>query len=56
MLQVLYLDVSKEDRDVGHVAIVFQVCVLNVLPVLNVCCKCFTWMLLKGPCLILVIE
>jgi hypothetical protein len=33
MLQVLYLNVSKVDRDVGHVAMLFQVCVPNVLSV-----------------------
>jgi hypothetical protein len=38
MLQVLHLDVSKVDRDVAHVAMVFQ---LYVLSVLDVCCKDF---------------
>jgi hypothetical protein len=36
-LQVLDLDVSKVDRDVGHVAMVFQM--LHMF--LDVCCKCF---------------
>ena len=42
MLQVLHMDVSKVDQDI---ATVFQLYVLNVLSVLDVCCKCFTWML-----------
>jgi hypothetical protein len=33
MLQVLHLNVSKVDRDVDHVAMVFQVCVPNILSV-----------------------
>jgi hypothetical protein len=36
MLQVLYLDVSELDRDVAHVAIVFQ---LYVVKVSSECCK-----------------
>jgi hypothetical protein len=47
MLQVLHLDVSKVDRDVTHVAMVFQLYVLNVSSILDVCCKCFVWMLQK---------
>jgi hypothetical protein len=35
MLDVLHLDVSKRDQDVGHAAMVFQVYVLNVSPVLD---------------------
>ena len=47
MLQVLHLDVSKVDRDVEHVAMVFQLYVLNVSSVLDVCCKVFIRMLQK---------
>jgi hypothetical protein len=36
MLQVLHLDVLKIDRDVAHVAMVFQLYVPNVLSVLDV--------------------
>ena len=39
ILQVLHLDVSKVDRDVGHVVMVFQVYVPNVSDILDVCCK-----------------
>ena len=39
MLQVLHLDVSKVDRDVGHVVMVVQVYVPNVLDILDVYCK-----------------
>jgi hypothetical protein len=46
---VLHKDVAKVDRDVAHVAMgyirMFQVYVANVLSVLDVCCKCFIWML-----------
>jgi hypothetical protein len=46
---VFYMDVAKVDRDVTHMAMsytrMFQVYVLNVLSVLDVCCKCFIWML-----------
>jgi ABC-type siderophore export system fused ATPase/permease subunit len=49
MLLVFHKDVAKVDRDVAHVAIghtrMFQVYVLNVSSVLDVCCKCFIWML-----------
>jgi hypothetical protein len=38
---VLYLDVPKIDRHVGHVAMLFQVYVSNVSSVLDVCSKCF---------------
>jgi hypothetical protein len=41
MLQVLHLDVSKVDRDVAYVAMVFQLYVLNVLSVLDVYYKGF---------------
>ena len=41
ILQVLHLDVSKVDRDVAHVAIVFQLYVLNVSSALDVRCKGF---------------
>ena len=41
MLQVLHLYVSKVGWDVAHVAMVFQLYVLNVSSVLDVCCKCF---------------
>ena len=47
MLQVLHLDVLKVDRDVAHVAMLFQLYVLNVSSVLDVCCKGFIWMLQK---------
>jgi hypothetical protein len=47
MLQVLHLDVSKIDRDVAHVAMVFQLYVPIVLFVLDVCYKCFICMLQK---------
>jgi hypothetical protein len=54
MLQVLYIDVAKVDRDVAHVASVssgyirmFQMYVTNVLFVSDVCCKYFIWMLQK---------
>jgi hypothetical protein len=47
MSLVLYLDVSKVDRDVAHVAMVFQLYVPNVLSVLDVCCRAFIWMLQK---------
>jgi hypothetical protein len=45
MLQVLYLDVSELDRDVAHVAMVFQ---LYVVKVSSECCKirlvcCTVW-------------
>jgi hypothetical protein len=39
MLQVLHMDVSKVDRDVGHVVMVFQVYVPNISDILDVCCK-----------------
>jgi hypothetical protein len=46
---VLYMDGAKVDRDVAHVVmamhVCFQVYVLNVLSVQEVCCKCFIWML-----------
>jgi hypothetical protein len=49
MLQVFYMDVAKVDIDVTHMAMgytrMFQVYVPNVLSVLDVCCKCFIWML-----------
>ena len=35
----------KVDRDVTHVAMVFQLYVTNVSSVLDVCCKCFILML-----------
>jgi hypothetical protein len=38
---VLHLDVSKVDRDVAHVAMVFQLYVPNVSSDLDVYCKCF---------------
>ena len=41
MLQVLHLDVSKVDQDVARVAMVFQLYVLNVSSILDVCCKGF---------------
>jgi hypothetical protein len=41
MLQVLHLDVSKVDRDVAYVAMMFQLYVLNVLSVLDVYYKGF---------------
>jgi hypothetical protein len=44
MLQMLHLDVSKIDRDVAHIAMVFQLYVSNVLSVLDVYCKGFIWM------------
>jgi hypothetical protein len=47
MLQVLHLDVLEVDRDVAHVAIVFQLYVPNVSSVLDVCYKFFIWMLQK---------
>ena len=47
MLQVFHLDVSKVDQDVAHVAMVFQLYVLNVSSVLDVCCKVFIWILQK---------
>jgi hypothetical protein len=47
MLQVLHLDVSKVDRDVAHIAVVFQLYAPNVLTVLDVSCKCFIWMFQK---------
>ena len=47
MLQVLQLDVLKVDRDVAHVAMVFQLYVSNISSVLDVCCKYFIWMLQK---------
>jgi hypothetical protein len=47
MLQVLHLNVSKVDRDIAHVAMVFQLYVPNVLSVLDVCCKDFIWILQK---------
>jgi hypothetical protein len=40
-LQVLHLDVSKVDRDVTHVAMVFQLYVLNISSVLDVYYKDF---------------
>jgi hypothetical protein len=49
MLQVFYKDVAKVDRDVAHVAMrytrMFQVYVLNVSSVSDVCCKYFILML-----------
>ena len=45
MLQVLYLDVSKTDRDITHVAMVFQLYVPNISYVLDIHCKGFIWML-----------
>jgi hypothetical protein len=51
MLQVFYTSVVKIDRDVAHVAKgytrMFQVYVPTVSSVLDVCCKCFIWMLQK---------
>jgi hypothetical protein len=47
MLQVLHLDISKADRDVSHAAMMFQLYVPNVSSVLDVCSKCFIWMLQK---------
>jgi hypothetical protein len=47
ILQVLHLDVSKVDRDVAHVAMVFELYVPNILSVLDVYCKSFIWMLQK---------
>jgi hypothetical protein len=45
----VYIDVTKIDQDAAHVAMcykrIFQVYVLNVSFVSNVCCKCFIWML-----------
>jgi hypothetical protein len=54
MSQVLYIDVVKVDRDIAHVIMaiflkkycngytrMFQMNILNVLSVLNICCKCF---------------
>jgi hypothetical protein len=42
---VLHLDVSKVDRDIAHVTIVFQLYVSNISSILDVCCKGFIWML-----------
>jgi hypothetical protein len=51
MLQVLYIDVAKVDRDAAHVCNgytrMFQVYVANVSSVRDECCKCFVWMLQK---------
>jgi hypothetical protein len=47
MLQVLHLDVSKVDRDVAYVTMMFELYVPNVLSVLDVYCKGFIWMLQK---------
>jgi hypothetical protein len=48
-LQVFYIDVTKVNRDVAHVAMgytrMFQVYVLNVSSASDVCCKYFIWML-----------
>jgi hypothetical protein len=44
MLQVLYNDVAKVDRDVAHIGMamrMFQEYVLNVSSGPDVCCKCF---------------
>jgi hypothetical protein len=41
MLQVLHPDVSKVDRDVAHVTMVFPLYVPNVSSNLDVCCKGF---------------
>jgi hypothetical protein len=49
MLQVFYKDVIKVDQDVAYVAMgytrMFQVYVLNVSFVSDICYKCFIWML-----------
>jgi hypothetical protein len=49
MLQVFHKDVAKVDQDVAHVAMgytrMFKLYVTNVSFVLDVCCKCFIWML-----------
>jgi hypothetical protein len=46
---VFHKDVVKVDRDVAHVAMgyirMFQVYVLNVSSVSDVCSTCFIWML-----------
>jgi hypothetical protein len=47
MLQVLNLDVSKVDRDVAHVVMMFQLYVPNVSSVLDVRDKGFIRMLPK---------
>jgi hypothetical protein len=47
MLQVLHLDISKIDRNVAHVAMVFQLYVPNVSSSLDVSCKGFIWTLRK---------
>jgi hypothetical protein len=38
---VLCLNVSKVNRDVAHVAMVFQLYILNVSSILDICCKYF---------------
>jgi hypothetical protein len=38
---VLHLDISKVDRDIAHVAMMFQLYILNVSFVVDVCCKGF---------------
>jgi hypothetical protein len=40
----LHLDVLKVDRDVAHVAMVFQLYVPNFSFVLDICCKDFILM------------
>jgi hypothetical protein len=56
MLQVLYVDVAKLDRDVAYVAIAIHVCCkrlfqmfqlfeTDVARILSGCCICFTLML-----------
>ena len=48
MLQVFYIIVAKVDQDVAHVAMrMFQAYIPNVSSVLDVCCKCFIWILQK---------
>jgi hypothetical protein len=43
----LHLDVLKVDRDVVHVAMVFQLYVLNISSVLDICCKGFILMFVE---------
>ena len=49
MLQVFHKDVAKVDWDVAYAAMgysrMFQMYVLNVSSISDVCCKCFIWML-----------
>jgi hypothetical protein len=54
MLQLLYMDGVKVDRDVARVVramhVCFQVYVLNILSIPEVHCKCFIWMLHMHSC------